>query len=102
MQEKARIHAKISVGTDNMSAPAGNNDLTTDHWVVITGRGYDAVRGQYYYLYVETGRWSTKPGAAVSNNNRLYYNPATGMFATDNRAAMSDRTYSITQIRRNQ
>ena len=82
----------ILAGINYKPGHTGNNDNTTDHWVVIIGRGYDAVRQQYCYIYVETGRWSTNPGAAVSNNNRLYYNLATGMFATDNRAAMSDRT----------
>ena len=48
------------------------NDGATDHFVVITGRGYDTSQGMYYYTYMETGVSEVDKGCDVENN-RLYY-----------------------------
>ena len=58
----------------------GNNDNTTDHFVVINKRNYDYEKNQYYYNYIETGHFATNPTKAVANDNRLYYDPQAGTF----------------------
>ena len=52
--------------TDNPS------DYLTDHWVLITGRKYDEMKGQYYFIYIETARNKSNAKYAVGDN-RLYY-----------------------------
>jgi hypothetical protein len=91
----------ITVGVDHTGG-LKINEGATDHFVVITGRGYDASRGQYYYNYVETGRYPAMAEDAVfSSKNRLYYDPSTGTF-TNPDGYSGERGYSITQIRSNQ
>lgn len=60
----------ILAGVDwHPGSPKGNNDGTTDHWIVIVGRDYDEARSQYYFTYIETGRYQAMADAAVSDNN---------------------------------
>jgi hypothetical protein len=93
----------ITVGVNYKRGHPGNTDLTTDHFVVVTGRGYDIDRGQYYYNYIETARYPARAVDAISSSgNRFYYDPNSGTFRTDIGGAYDDRTYSITQIRPNQ
>ena len=74
-----------------------NSDETTDHFVVIIGRGYDDNRQQYYYNYIETGRYKESANEALSNKNRLYYDVEKGTFSGEkwNKRAI----YNIVQIR---
>lgn len=57
-----------------------NTDGTTDHFVVIYGRGYDENKEQYYFNYIETGRSKGNAQEAYSDNLRFYYNPNEGTF----------------------
>ena len=62
----------IVVGVDHSYAYKGkgyNNDLTTDHFVVIVGRKYDD-KGELYYLFYEVGTNHEYKG--TSNDNKLY------------------------------
>ncbi len=63
----------IKVGVDYKDG-GNRSDNLTDHWVVITGRGYDSEKEQYYFTYIETGRYKNQAHNAVSGN-RLYYDP---------------------------
>ena len=56
----------------NESPEMGVNEGTTDHFVVITGRGYDESKEMYYYTYMETGVSNVNQGCDTENN-RLYY-----------------------------
>ena len=92
----------IIVGVNHTSNyHPGNNDETTDHFIVITGRGFDSDREQYYYNYVETARGVGRGNEATSDNNRLYYDSYTGMFINPN-GFCGKEGYSLTQIRPNQ
>lgn len=52
------------------------NEGATDHWIVITGRGYDENQKMYYYTYMETGYSTGQVDKACdTTNNRLYYDP---------------------------
>ncbi len=48
---------------------------TTDHYVVIYGRKYDAQKKEYYYLYADVA--STDSAHGKSDENRLYLNELT-------------------------
>ena len=76
------------------------NEKATDHWIVIVGRGYDESKQEYYFTYIETGRYENRGNEAVSDKNRIYYEPndLDGAFKGIN---WSGKTYIITQIRPN-
>jgi hypothetical protein len=59
----------ITVGLDYK--PSSPNADGTDHFVVITGRGYDSASGQYYYTYMDPGRSDASRGCNTTTN-RLY------------------------------
>ena len=87
----------IKVGVDYK--PGGNvSDHLTDHWIIVNGRGYDTGKQQYYFNYIETGRYKTAAAAAVGDN-RLYYDSGKGTISGpkwDNKA-----TYVVNQIKIN-
>ena len=71
--------------------------MSLDHFVVITGRGYDETKQQYYYTYIETGRSKNQANAAASNSNRLYYDEQKGTFTGEKWT--KKETYNLVQIR---
>ena len=83
----------------NHSLDQGINEGTTDHFMVITGKGYDADKGQYYYTYADPGRGSAATGCDMENN-RLYYNPDTYEFF-DPKAGWGNNRFDVTQVRPN-
>ena len=60
----------IIVGV-NHSPNKGDNEGATDHWVVITGRGYDSEQQQYYYTYMDTGRYQASSAAACDSKKKI-------------------------------
>ncbi len=87
----------IIVGV-NHSFKKDINDGTIDHFVLITGRGYDTEQKAYYYIYVETG--SNKPETSHNpEGNRFYYDEGKQMFVDT--SALNNRSYTITEIRPN-
>jgi len=89
----------IEVGVDYEEGHPGNSDKTTDHFVVIIGRGYDGEKKEYYFNYIETGRSINQRDAATSDKLRLYYDPNKGTFRDS--SAKGGRGYTVTQIRPN-
>ena len=89
----------IMVGAHYRYGYKGNDDETTDHFVVIYGRGYDENKEQYYFNYIETGRSKGKAQEAYSNNLRFYYNPNEGTFKGYN--IHGKKIYDLVQIRPN-
>jgi hypothetical protein len=89
----------IIVGVDYKLGHPENSDQTTDHFIVIHGRGYDSAKGQYYYNYVETGRYAESANNAIADSNRLYYDSSEGTFT--GKRWKGDKTYKLTQIRPN-
>ena len=81
--------------------PSGQHDQTSDHFVTITGRGYDESTGQYYYYYVETGHDAEHSNMATAEDNRLYYDPSTGTFKDSTGGTYRDDKYVLTHIRPN-
>lgn len=77
-----------------------NGDKSTDHWIVITGKGYDEATKQYYYNYYETGTEFVSKGTEATN--KLYCNPDGSITA---KATTQENghagKYQITQIRKN-
>ena len=63
----------IIVGVD-YGTGSPNTDNTTDHFVVIVGRGYDKEKGMYYYTFMETATDNSAIGCN-EKNNRFYYDP---------------------------
>ena len=91
--------SSIIVGLDYKDGTL--NEGTTDHFVVVTGRGYDTTEKQYYYTYVETARYSSNSESAISTTtNRLYYDSTNHTFGGD-RSFGTDAYYNVTQVRPN-
>jgi RHS repeat-associated protein len=73
---------------------AGYNEGTTDHYIVIVGRG--TTNNQIYYRFYDVATRHRNLG--TSPLNRLYLN---GNSATGNTAYTNRRTYTLTQVRPN-
>ena len=76
------------------------NEGATDHWIVITGRGYDETQQQYYYIYMDTGRSRASDGCNTTNN-RLYYDSDNYTFRDDAAGTQDKKQFDVTQVRPN-
>lgn len=87
----------IKVGVDYHRG--GNlSDNITDHWIVVNGRGYDTIKQQYYFTYIETGRYKNSAAKAVGDN-RLYYDDRKGTISGPKWT--NKHTYIVNQIKIN-
>ena len=98
LNESLNERMPILVGLNYKSRYKGNLDQTTDHFVVILGRGYDEAKQQYYYIYAETGLGEKYVDRVFNDKNRLYYNPEKGTFRGKHQVDPR-LTYDIVQIR---
>lgn len=91
----------ITVGVDKNGKFYGyNNDQTTDHFIVINGVEYDKEKGLYYFKYIETGRSKNQAEEAISDDNRIYYDPSNSDRAFEGSNWKGDK-YVIVQVRPN-
>ncbi len=90
----------ITVGLDYR--PNSSNADGTDHFVVITGRGYDSSKGQYYYTYMDPGRSNSSQGCNTTTN-RLYVDNSNNTIHYDRPIPYQgeDAECTITHIRPN-
>lgn len=77
----------------------GNYNAATDHFVVITGIGFDSNVDLYYYTYMETGTSNTDKGCNTEVN-RLYIEPGIPDIGSDN-GMLGGGNYHVTEIRVN-
>ncbi len=78
--------------------PRKNNDGVTDHFIIISGYGYDGAKGSYYITYIETGRSKAMEQQACDTNiNRLYYDQNGGFKGLN----YKKNKYELTHIRPN-
>jgi hypothetical protein len=83
----------ITVGVHH-TFNAGYNEGTTDHYIVLVGRGI--TNGQVYYRFYDVATRHRNLG--TSPLNRLYLN---GNSATGNTQYSNRRTYTLSQVRPN-
>jgi len=94
-------YAKTKDAKDDGSVndPKGT-PATTDHYVVIYGRGYDEDKKQYYYLFYDPGTKYEEKGA--DKENKLYLDETnktlTGKSAIHDK---DDKVYTASQFRPN-
>lgn len=74
------------------------NEGTTDHFVVITGGGYDFQKGQYYYSYMDPGTSVANIGCN-SENNRFYYDSENFLYTDP--SDYNGKPSTISQVRPN-
>ena len=86
----------IIVGVDH-SPGKGINEGTTDHFVVITGRGMEG--GKLYYTFMDPATAHSYKGC--TSENRLYSDPVTGRLSGTTKAKDKDNFYTVAQIRPN-
>lgn len=94
----SRIGSQLLVGVDhthNKKDSKGDplNEGTTDHFVVIVGRGCD--EGKRWFLFYEVGTHYENKGE--SDKNKLY-KETNGLYQG---SPESDKKYALTQIRKN-
>lgn len=79
----------------------GINEGTTDHFVVIYGKGYDDELNCYYYPYYEVGRSSADNGYNEKLNRFLYIDSDEPLFYNPKSNHTSKVRYDVTQVRPN-
>ncbi|WP_077155509.1 hypothetical protein [Bacteroides bouchesdurhonensis] len=84
----------VGVEYDLMKSP---NSDGTDHFVVITGRGFDSSKRQYYYTFMDNG--ATRVADGCSNDNRLYYDSYELKLSGNTKYFSGE--YTVTHIRPN-
>ena len=84
----------IIVGVD-YKLDMGYNEGTTDHFIVITGRGFDSTIGEYYYTFMDNATSDINKGC--SPDNRLFYDGDTYFGGN----SMAGKLYNVTQVRPN-
>jgi len=89
----------IMIGTTYKTGYHENNDKTTDHFVVITGRGYDESQGMYYYTYMDSAHQYAEDGCDLKEN-RLYYDDVNYKFY-QNDYRTNGTTQQVTHVRPN-
>lgn len=73
------------------------NEGTTDHFVVITGRGYDPLLRLPYYTFMDNATSVVESGC--SDSNRFYYTTGNSLGGTSE--AMKGVDYTVSQVRPN-
>lgn len=74
------------------------NEKTTDHFIVIVGKGYDKNTNQVYYNYYEVGTSHNQKG--TSDSNRLYLQ-SDGSLSQSSKNELGHK-YTVTQVRKNE
>lgn len=77
----------------------GNSNAATDHFVVVTGRGYDIDANLYYFTYMETGVSDPSRGCNV-DTNRLYIDSSIPDIV-DHSPLIGTTDYHVTEVRVN-
>lgn len=97
LNEQLENDKPILVGVDHTYKYKGgfNNDLTTDHFVVIIGKGCD--NNKPYYLFYDVGTSYIDKGA--SDENRLYVKDDYSLHGSTKYT--SKHKYTVSQIRKN-
>lgn len=90
----------IIVGV-NHTINRGINEGTTDHFVVIYGRGYDETENCYFYNYYEVGKSSIDAGYD-DIQNRFYYKDGDMPLFYDSESKRGDKSrFDVIQVRPN-
>jgi hypothetical protein len=90
----------IIVGV-NHTINRGINEGTTDHFVVIYGRGYDEIEKCYFYNYYEVGKSGIEAGYD-DIQNRFYYKDGDKPLFYDSESKRGDKSrFDVVQVRPN-
>lgn len=87
----------VQVGVDHaLNYKKGKlNEGTTDHFIVIIGKGCE--KGKIYYLFYDVGTVFKEKGA--NDNNRLYLDQL--HYSLKGKTIYNGNNYTVTQIRKN-
>jgi hypothetical protein len=85
----------ITVGIDHKIGYTGNYENTTDHFVVIVGKG--CKNGNVFYLFYEVGTRTSDKG--THNDNKLF--PQENNTLKGAPFYSPNKNYTVTQIRKN-
>lgn len=101
MDEQLEKGYPIVVGVDHAYGNVYNTDKTTDHFVVIVGRGYDE-KGLFYRFYeVGTGKANEEKYQWGTNDNNKLYMQSNSTLSGQTQMG-NKKNYVVTQVRINQ
>ena len=78
---------------------SGNTPKSTNHYIVIVGKGFDKIKNQFYYYFYEVGTDDEKKGK--NKNNRLYINGKKNMLIGKPSSKIDNEYYRVTEVRKN-
>jgi hypothetical protein len=91
----------IIVGV-NHTIGKGINEGTTDHFVVIYGKGYDSNFDCNYYTYYEVGKSNISASYDDENNRLLYIDDEQPSFYDFKSSRGDGKRFDVTQVRPNE
>jgi hypothetical protein len=92
------LNYKVELSNNTIDFP--NSDKSTDHFVVIVGRGYDASKKKIYYRFFDV--FTEDQDVCTNLENRLYLQDDFYLFEMDNYVRSSSaKKYTVTQVRLN-
>lgn len=95
IDEQINDDKPIIVGVDWKAGHTGNADKTTDHWIIIVGRGKDDTGVYYNYFDPQT---SQKP-IGTDDKNKLYLQKDNSLKGDFRVGSKYERTYVVTMVR---
>ncbi len=99
INSQLEIGNPIVVGVDDERKEKYNSDYSTEHFFVITGRLTDE-KGTYYRFFEVGTNYKNKEKWGVSKINKLYLDE-NNFLQGSKRNVIPNRTYTVTQIRKN-
>ncbi|MCO6173436.1 hypothetical protein NHF50_00100 [Flavobacterium sp. NRK F10] len=86
----------VMVGVDHTLGKGQSDGTASDHYVVITGRGYDTSKKQTYFTFYEVGTSHEEKGK--SDKNRLYVQKDNSIKGTN---YAGKRKFTVVEVRKN-
>lgn len=95
INEQLKAGNPVQVGVDHaLNYKGGLNEGTTDHFVVIIGKGCD--NGKIYYRFYDVGTKYEYKGSSI--NNKLFLGSDSSLKGT---TVYNGQAYTVTQVRKN-
>lgn len=95
INEQLKAGNPVQVGVDHaLNYKGGLNEGTTDHFVVIIGKGCD--NGKIYYRFYDVGTKYEDKGSSI--NNKLFLGSDSSLKGT---TVYNGQAYTVTQVRKN-
>ncbi len=93
LKEGLPVMAGVDYDGDNIS---DNENIATDHFVVIVGVGKD--KNGFYFSYIDNAANNGEESGINISQNRMYYNEKTNTFV-DAKSPLRNTSYTLSEVR---